>query len=302
MVRTRRIAFTLIELLVVIAIIAILIGLLLPAVQKVRAAAARSKCQNNVKQIVLAAHNYAGANSNNLPDAITNYPNGPLNGTPVAFHVMILPYIEADSIAQQLSVNINFNDGGNGIRVPTYTCPSDPTDGTVPTAGNWNNYLTNGVLFSNKSQINAIPDGTSNTIAISEGYQHCPVNAADTQFHLGTNALMTAPVPSRSFPTFAHVQGTTPIGRSMVPASTASSAWGWTFNAMNAANLTLPIQPDPVPSLADGSMMQSIHNGVINMGMADGSVKAILASVDPTVFWSSVTPAGGEVDTVVPPN
>ncbi len=153
MLRHRRSAFTLIELLVVIAIIAILIGLLLPAVQKVREAAARMQCSNNLKQIGLAAHNYHSAYEMLPPGYHGPVPNihypaaGHFDsGNPkwVGVMVYLLPYLEQDNIYKQLRTMNDSAYLGNWwgtnpdwtmahSQIKTFLCPSD--DGTVPSTG-----------------------------------------------------------------------------------------------------------------------------------------------------------------------
>src|SRR4249920_2332200 len=123
----RRSGFTLIELLVVIAIIAILIGLLLPAVQKVREAAARMSCQNNLKQFGLALHNYAGNNNNVFPASRITV-NGDAkfrSWTPIA-----LAYVEQDNVGRLWDNTIKWNTGTNlntsTTRFKLFICPSAP--------------------------------------------------------------------------------------------------------------------------------------------------------------------------------
>ena len=201
--RSRR-AFTLIELLVVIAIIAILIGLLLPAVQKVREAAARMACSNNLKQLGLACHMYQDT-AGTLPPAVLCY-NGNWtdeNSIGPPWTVLILPYIEQSSMFQQVQGSVQqqlnkVNDTGwkniRGNVVKTFRCPSEANFDTPGnrTNNNWarGNYGANagpgdpnsglgggnyngwgnagGPMIVNAAQaIQRIPDGSSNVIMIN---------------------------------------------------------------------------------------------------------------------------------------
>src|SRR5262249_17975899 len=126
----RRSAFTLIELLVVIAIIAILIGLLVPAVQKIRESAARTKCQNNLRQLVVAIHNYHSSYG--------TYPRGRTfpNGSSFSAHSFLLPYVEQDTVYRTIDFTVPYSHANNAVpratRTPIFTCPSDPLR-SVPT-------------------------------------------------------------------------------------------------------------------------------------------------------------------------
>jgi prepilin-type N-terminal cleavage/methylation domain-containing protein/prepilin-type processing-associated H-X9-DG protein len=206
--RIRRHGFTLIELLVVIAIIAILIGLLLPAVQKVREAAARSQCSNNLKQMGLAINNFQSTYGY-LPTGgegtdFVNSPRGPSQFDNFSFFWIILPYVEQDNVYRQMNLATTYEGSPGNIAaaqsvVKTFLCPSnalrpatgrdnagfgytdygptvytdvDPNTGLRNTATRTNGALhwvgLNGAGRLGGSSIAEITDGTSSTIAVAE--------------------------------------------------------------------------------------------------------------------------------------
>ena len=293
-VGTRR-AFTLIELLVVIAIIAILIALLVPAVQKVREAANRSSCQNNVKQIVLATINAADTNRGLLPPSIGIYPSRQptVNNGQGGMFFHILPYIE-QAPAYKASLAIDDRNGNlmtysmwsaQNVRVPNYLCPSDPTQ-----EGGWadskTSYEYNGQVFvlsypgwglQCKRFPAAIQDGTSNTIFITE-------REVESYGNTGWE-------PDEGFNFWPD------WGPSIASPESGDQITGPASIFIMNPLLTCQTngQPGGSDGCGDGNRANSPHTGGIMCGMGDGSVRFTAAGVSPNTWWFALTPAAGDI-------
>jgi prepilin-type N-terminal cleavage/methylation domain-containing protein/prepilin-type processing-associated H-X9-DG protein len=275
--RTRS-AFTLIELLVVIAIIAILVGLLVPAVQKVRSAAARSQCQNNLKQIGLACHTYHGT-FKALPMGWVTSRDGSVAPNPGwSWATLIMPYIEQGPLFNQLQTTYgtlataNANAANNPpttnppaaifqTPIPTYMCPAD---GSVSLNSNFrnaakNNYVCNRYILGPDASsrqapftLTTITDGSSNTILAGE---------RDTQVNVGA-------VWFRSDVTSASIEGRAGAGLNPQPAKGPG--------AIPTHSPISPYQTGDNQRLAFSSQ----HEGGANFVFADGSVRFISSSID----------------------
>ncbi|MFO0811113.1 MAG: DUF1559 domain-containing protein [Gemmataceae bacterium] len=310
--RCRRSAFTLIELLVVIAIIAVLIGLLLPAVQKVREAAQRTKCQNNLKQIGLALHSYHDANGS-MPKCKA-YPTGNLPG--VAWHVLILPYVEQSALYASADLNgagysaTAANIALGSKQVPVYICPSATS---FESASTIDAPATGVKAFTTHYYGNAGPKGTNPTSGQAYGLNSVSAN----QGGLATDGILPflpavypnlTPLPTPAAVTIPDIVDGTSNTLMVFEASwlgldaATYRAWqrgfGWNNDGNCSRNVTnaMNVQAYTTTGTYNDVSMGSNHSNGCNVVFGDGSVRYLNQTIDlNTVLKPIASRNGGEV-------
>lgn len=277
--RTKREGLTLVEILVVIGIIAILIALMLPAIQRARESAARIQSLNNLKQIMLATQQYADANRGHLPP-ITGY-NQNVGGYEVSIQFAILPFIEQGNFYSQFLAKYGPKGGGMDLTISTLISPMDPS--LINDGQGICSYPANGLAFAKGSQIpTSIRDGMSHTIAYAEHYGY-DCGGSDFSWFMGKNFVYsTGHVLRRA--TFAD-----PEMGDVYPETggTPPSPWG------SIPGLTFQVRPrlrDCDPRVA-----QTPHSSGMLAAFMDGSATSLTRGVSSSTYWALVTPNGQDV-------
>jgi len=296
--RRRLGGFTLIELLVVIAIIAILIALLVPAVQKVREAAARISCANNIKQFTLATHAYHDQ-TKSLPCFYQSVANV---GERQIF-VELLPFIEQSALKATFGTPLNLQTAGANIGhravVPVYACPTDPTQGNGLGQGDWatGTYACNFQVFGNVAVGNSAPanggttsgyspfklqtisDGTSNTLFFAEKSAQVTSGHWNLWAHGGWNDSWA--------PIFAYGDAAGNSWNSGMDTGSGVAGPGSLFIVSPFVGYS---NPPPV------GYASSYHSGGMNVGVGDGSGRFLTNSINPTTTWWPIcTPRTGDL-------
>jgi prepilin-type N-terminal cleavage/methylation domain-containing protein len=293
--------FTLIELLVVIAIIAILIGLLLPAVQKVREAAARMTCSNNMKQLGTAVHNYASAQDKLPPGWASS--NQTQYGS---LHFFLLPYIEQDNVYKAAGNN-SWNQ--NNTFIKTFNCPTDSTSwNSYPQGGT--NYAFNVWVFQGNRTwgsdgapggiVSSMPDGTTNTVIFAERYKLCQPSSGGHTDPVWAAHPWSTPNGPWAVAGFGYTSWSNNVGINNSLGQGIGNGGGnlngyypdyWTHG--QGPGGTLPFQTSPSAANCNWYAPQGAHGGVMLATMGDGSVRGVSPSVNVNTWVYACVPNDG---------
>lgn len=308
--RNRRTGFTLVELLVVVAIIGVLLALLLPAVQKVRAAANRMKCDNNLKQIGLAFHHFHDSYGTLPPSRIYHSDRDDLRGGWAGWTVLILPYLEQDNLYKQWDLARMYTDQSPEARqtpVSTYFCPSRLSPHKVSVPNHYDRYGSQtattfypGALSDyacssgDRSGYHGLLDDPTANGAIVEATARV-VNGLVERWH--SNTSLTALTDGTSNTILVGEKHVDPLkyGRGQSDFAAYHGGSGPPRNIARVGGRNFPLAKDPLSlAVEDERVFGSYHPGAVQFVMGDGSVRGIRKTIEPEVLRLLIVRNDGE--------